>query len=218
MQQQSHQSAGAVPQAKPSPEPSSNGKSTPAWQTVPGQKSSSIKDILGAEKATPPKPANGRATSTPQLTMRQTVANPKPAAQPPQKPVIGPAGQSAVTARSVSDTKQQPTSPEQGGSSRQQQKPTHPPPQPSSGNSKPIPQSIRHQPPPIENVLGLSMSEIVAQQQLEKDIVKEAVQKRDLSDIQAEQEFQVSLRFHFRVFGVEFQIMGGECVLTTCEQ
>jgi hypothetical protein len=34
------------------------------------------------------------------------------------------------------------------------------------------------------------MSEIVAQQQLEKDVVKEAVAKRDLQDIQAEQEFE----------------------------
>ena len=34
------------------------------------------------------------------------------------------------------------------------------------------------------------MSEIVAQQQLEKDVVKEAVAPRDLQDIQAEQEFE----------------------------
>jgi hypothetical protein len=34
------------------------------------------------------------------------------------------------------------------------------------------------------------MSEIVTQQQLEKDVVKEAVAPRDLQDIQAEQEFE----------------------------
>jgi hypothetical protein len=34
------------------------------------------------------------------------------------------------------------------------------------------------------------MSEIVAQQQLEKDVVKEAVAPRDLQDIQTEQEFE----------------------------
>ena len=34
------------------------------------------------------------------------------------------------------------------------------------------------------------MSEIVAQQQFEKDVVKEAVAPRDLQDIQAEQEFE----------------------------
>ena len=34
------------------------------------------------------------------------------------------------------------------------------------------------------------MFEIVAQQQFEKDVVKEAIAKRDLQDIQAEQEFE----------------------------
>ena len=188
-QQQTNQPASPVPQAKPSPEPSSS-KPTPAWQTVSGRRGASIKDILNAENSSSSKPNTSRSPTTPQLTMRQTVANSKPAATP-QKPVIGPAGQGAVQQRSVSESKPlPPASPKQGPT--HQQRPPPPPPQLSSGNSKPIPQSIRHQPPPIDNALGLSMSEIVAQQQLEKDIVKEAVQKRDLHDIQAEQEFQVS--------------------------
>ena len=183
MQQQAQSLSSPMVPQKPAAEPSSS-KAAPAWQTVPGQRSSSIKDILDADKASTAKPSNSRATSTPHLTMRQTVANVK-AQTPPQKPTIGPADQSLTQQRSVSDVKpsSNPVSPAQ----RQQR-----PPPPQSSNSRPIPQSIRHQPPPVDEFFGLSMSEIVEQQQFEKDIVKEAVQKRDLQDIQTEQEFQVS--------------------------
>lgn len=151
---QQSQSATAVPEASPKPGPAP-APSKP-WQTALGPKATSLKDVLNSASTPPNTAAGGKSpsTGTPQLTMRQTVANSK-APGPSEKPVIGPSRQSTV----------EPT------------------------NSKPIPHSIRHQ-PPVEPILGLSMSEIVAQQQFEKDVVKEAVAKRDLQDIQAEQEFE----------------------------
>lgn len=177
--QHAQQSTKAVPQVQTRPEPTPV-PAGPAWQTVSAQSTSTLKDVLSPLGASDvPKPSNMRAASTPQLTMRQTVANSKSSSQL-QKPVIGPGDLSAFQQRSVSDSKMlAPGSPEQAT--------TRQTPQPS--NSKPIPQSIRYQ-PPTEPVLGLSMSEIVAQQQFEKDVVKEAVAKRDLQDIQAEQEFE----------------------------
>ncbi|KAF2716846.1 hypothetical protein K431DRAFT_289072 [Polychaeton citri CBS 116435] len=169
------------------------GRPTNPWQTVIAQKVPSLKDMIDKQHKTPSppvtsssqKPSGSRAMSTPQLTMRQTVANPKPEAT--QKQVIGPAGQSTLSRPAAPDHKSATTPP--------RPKPTHAATQPAttasgSGSSKPIPHSIRHQPRPVEPSLQLSMSDILAQQQAEKDIVKEAVAKRDLQDIQAEQEFQ----------------------------
>ena len=147
---------------------SSPNTSTPAWQVVPGQRSASLKDILGAPSTEPaPKPPPGRTTSTPQLTMRQTVANGKNGSQT-ARPIIGPAKSDASQQRGHPDSK--PTTTE-------------------TEDSRPTPQSVRHQ-PYVEPALGLSMSEILAAQQLEKDVVREAATKRDLQDIQAEQEFE----------------------------
>lgn len=160
--------------SQPSPATSMK-ESQPAspWRMVSSQKSPAFPDSLQPPPASSPlaKSPNGRST-TPHLTMRQTVANPKPS---PASKQSKPASQSR---RSISG----PDVPTQ--TSREQQFPSL-----SSSNSKPIPRSIRHQ--PLEDpILGLSISEIVAQQQFEKDVVKEAVAKRDLQEIQAEQEFQ----------------------------
>ncbi|PPJ53299.1 hypothetical protein CBER1_00951 [Cercospora berteroae] len=149
-----------------------------SWQTISSQKRPMLKNVMESETSTPSGSPNSRSNSTPQMTMRQTVANPKHAKQ-----AIGPG---VVQQRSVSDSKQMSlVSGPQGTSQGKVQ--TLPVSQPSS--SRPIPQSIRHQ-PMGEVDLGLSMSEIVAQQQIEKEIIREAVAKRDLQDIQAEQEFQ----------------------------
>nr|POF14895.1 btb/poz domain-containing protein 1 [Quercus suber] len=156
-----------------------------AWQTVAPQKTATLKDILNQPKAQPVARPPVARSNTPQLTMRQTVANPKPSTS--YKPIIGPAGPSSLQQRSVSESKL--ALDEKVSRPRPTPRPSHNPPPAQSSNSKPIPQSIRHQ-PPVEQVLGLSMSEIVAQQQLEKDIVKDAMAKRDLQEIQAEQEFQ----------------------------
>ncbi|KAK0270469.1 hypothetical protein LTR35_004280 [Friedmanniomyces endolithicus] len=162
------------------------GKAGSPWQSVSAVRSPALLPPLREQSPSgSPKPASLRGSSTPQLTMRQTVANPKPS-PPPQKPIIGPAGQGALPQRSTSESKtplsSEPVRP------AAKHPPVPPPPQQAS-NSKPIPQSIRHQPLP-EQILGLSMSEIVAYELAAKEDINAAVAKRDLSEIQAEQEFQ----------------------------
>jgi alpha-tubulin suppressor-like RCC1 family protein len=174
--QQAQQTPAAAPEVERGPEPTHAPK-IPAWQSQSASKAT-LKEVLTSHTSpSAAKPAGSRTASTPQLTMRQTVANTKPHAP---GPTVGPSSQGASQQRSVSEsTSLVPGSPEHGRSWQAVQ----------SSNSKPMPQSIRHQ-PPSEPVLGLSMSEIVTQQQLEKDVVKEAVARRDLQDIQAEQEFE----------------------------
>jgi inhibitor of Bruton tyrosine kinase len=179
--QQSQQSPAQASGTVAGSSASATGKPSNPWTSVVPQRSA-LKDILNSQSPpVPAKPSNNRVSSTLQLTMRQTVANAKQVQSP--KPVIGPAGPSTLQQRSVSDSKalQQPDA------AKPISKPGPQPPQQS--NSKPIPQSIRHQPAP-EPVLGLSMSEIVALEQAAKDEIKAATAKRDLQEIQAEQEFQ----------------------------
>lgn len=176
--QQAQQTPTSSQETEKRPEPSPLPKGS-AWQSNSASQAPTIKEVLALQSLGSQKPSGSRTSSTPQLTMRQTVANTKPSPQS-QRPAIGPNGQGAHQQRNVSEpTTLTPRSPDPARE-RQVSRPS---------NSKPIPQLIRHQ-PPVEQVLGLSMSEIVAQQQFEKDVVKEAVAPRDLQDIQAEQEFE----------------------------
>lgn len=161
--------------------PLTAGKSSNPWQTVPSQ--TSLKSILGAQDSSmDTKPTNSRGSSTLQLTMRQTVANIKPGQQT-QNHSVAPG---AVQQRSVSESMAL-LQPEQISPSSRQ---SHAQPLSfQSSNNRTIPQSIRHQ-SLAESTLGLSMSEIVAYEQTVKDDIKAAVAKRDLQEIQAEQEFQ----------------------------
>ncbi|KAK5135819.1 hypothetical protein LTR08_004646 [Meristemomyces frigidus] len=181
------QSGSGTPKAldsAPVSSPLSAGNPSSPWQDVSSPRSPAVHAVLSPPiQSGPIKPINARGSSTPHLTMRQTVANPKPGQ--PQKPVIGPGGLSAVQQRSTPDTKPLQGKEQVRTPSKQslQQLPSQP------SNSKPIPQSIRHQPIP-EQVLGLTMYEIVALEQAAKDELKAAAAKRDLQEIQAEQEFQ----------------------------
>ncbi|KAF2772433.1 hypothetical protein EJ03DRAFT_324842 [Teratosphaeria nubilosa] len=173
------QAAAQGPQLSKAPSSSESVKPSNPWAKVSSPRSA-LKDMHTAQNvAASPRPvAAERKPSTPQLTMRQTVANAKQHSTPSQESVIGPAGHSALAHRSTSESK----APHQSENSRPviQPQPTH---------SKPVPQSIRHQ-PIAEPTLGLSMSEIVALEQAQKDEIKAATAKRDLNEIQAEQEFQ----------------------------
>ena len=60
---------------------------------------------------------------------------------------------------------------------------------PLSSSSNAI-RSVRYNAPVVEPSLQLSMADILTQQQTEKDIIKEAVAKRSLQEIQDEQAFQ----------------------------
>ncbi|KEQ61349.1 uncharacterized protein M437DRAFT_52098, partial [Aureobasidium melanogenum CBS 110374] len=141
-------------------------KAASPWQVVSGQKIPSLKDVIGDKPLSPspssrPQPT-ARTSTTPQLTMRQTIANPKPTPKP--------AAAVAASPKSLG-----PGSPITSDLSSQ---------------SFPSIQSIVHNPRAAEPALQLSLQEILEQQQYEKDIIKEAAAARSLQEIQAEQEFQ----------------------------
>lgn len=209
-------------------------KSASPWQKV--QKGQTLKDIMSGESSRQPSPkpsdevpAAPRTITKPQLTMRQTIANPKPAtteknvtpvnispahqersvsgpvptktappAQPsvatPQ-PIKAPRPSASPNLTAASSPHHRPSLPSAKASSKQQTA-AHlltpsPPPDLSSRSFPNLIASIQHNPKSIEPSLQLSMQEILDQQQREKDIIREAREaKRNLQDIQAEQEFQ----------------------------
>ncbi|KAK5125019.1 hypothetical protein LTR85_001210 [Meristemomyces frigidus] len=168
--------------------PLSAAKPSNPWQAVSAPMSPALMAVISSQSPdVAPTPASTRGSSTPHLTMRQTVAHTKPGHA--KKPVIGPTGQGGIPQRDLTRSKPSRTPDQQQATFQNQPKRQQQPPIPQPSNSKPIPQSIRHQ-PPVEQILGLSMSEIVAHEQAAKDEIKAAVAKRDLQDIQAEQEFQ----------------------------
>lgn len=209
-------------------------KSASPWQKV--QKGQTLKDIMSGESSRQPSPkavedmsAVPRASPKPQLTMRQTIANPKPALEeknvvpmnisPAQqkRSVSGPVPNKAVSSGSsniampqpmahrpaasprltaAASPHQRPSLPQTKPSSKHQQTAAHllspsPPPDLTSQSFPNLIASIQHNPKSAEPSLQLSMQEILDQQQREKDIIREAREaKRNLQDIQAEQEFQ----------------------------
>ncbi|KAG9789413.1 BTB/POZ domain-containing protein 1 [Exophiala dermatitidis] len=142
--------------------------------------------------------AENKAPSSPWQTIPKS---PKPSSSP-----VVPA-QSFGSTTSKQETPKQPLSERQamaGGTSSR--KPGIPPGNsspaslpagitpPTSKPAAPQIQSVRHTPLPSRTPSGIdartSMAEILAQQQIEKIAVKEAVAKRSLQEIQQEQEFQ----------------------------
>lgn len=173
------------PQPIPTPNPASADNDNPVqskssaspWQLAPTGSKISLKDVLSAESTKPPSSEAKSIPRTPSpLTMRQTVSGKVPAAR---RAASGPAPTLTPTQkRSIS-------TPDTSKASAQ----TPPTASRSSSVQQPI-QSIRHAPLPVEPTLQLSMSDILYQQQTEKDIIKEAAAKRSLQEIQEEQAFQ----------------------------
>jgi len=132
-------------------------------------------------------PGAAKAAQRPSMTMRQTVAG-----TPPPKPMATPVQSQS---RSVS-TNMQPSSfskpsPSEPSTPSQQNLPKTSP--------QPAIQSVRHIPRPEPYPSGflspssgsLSLATILQQQQIEKDVIREAATaKHNLQEIQAEQEFQ----------------------------
>ena len=154
-------------------------KASPWRQTSTGQKVS-LHDVLSAESSTSaivPSEQLHRKASNPPLTMRQTVP-----------------GNAAALRRSASGDPAQSTTPlpTRSTSTPNVTNKLTPSKSPSNikGTSSPMIRSIRHAPLPVEPSLQLSMSDILVQQQTEKDVIKEAVSKRSLQEIQEEQAFQ----------------------------
>lgn len=171
--------------------------STP-WQIV-GAKSQSSSRHLGSEskvKAAPTPPLAStpqRVPSTPQLTMRQTVANP---------PLSGKQKESALSsALATPKTPSIPVQQHRSVSTPQAHatlRPSLAPSTPSTtSTTKAVQiQSVRHTPrsPDLSSTsptffMHNSMADILSQQAAEKMEIKEAVAKRSLAEIQQEQEF-----------------------------
>lgn len=159
-------------------EPQVQGKASASpWQVTSSRSKVSLKDVLGAESTVSPSYEAKSIPRTPSpLTMRQTISGKAPSSR---KTANDPAPVQAPTQkRSIS-------TPDTSKSTGQ----SIPIPSRSSSSQHPI-RSVRYNPPTVEPTLQLSMSDILSQQQTEKDIIKEAAAKRSLQEIQEEQAFQ----------------------------
>lgn len=181
----SQQLAPTSPAATPS-QGSSQPKQSP-WQLAPvGPKVSLTEIFSGPKEPPPPSPSASKSRRSPSLTLRQTVpgnittqrkasyqTTTSAPSQPPQQPK-----------RNVSQ-------PIASASSSATTIPSGPTPIPSASTSSlTTSRSIKHDPTSAEPTLQLTMADILAQQQSEKDILKEVAAKRSLIEIQEEQAFQ----------------------------
>lgn len=179
-QQQLHED---IPPVDPAPVESFDREHAPKpspWRTASSGQKVSLKEILGAETSNIPSPSvekPRRQASNPPLTMRQTVPG-KPSAL--QRSSSGAAQQNATprAARSISS----PVVSNKNASSHS--------PSAICDTASPMVQSIRHIPPLAEPSLQLSMTDILSQQQIEKEVISDAVARRSLQEIQEEQAFQ----------------------------
>ena len=160
-----------------------------AWQNA-----TKLRQSSESKAAAPPDKHNtslakktDRTASGTQLTMRQTVANSREASKvSDQSPKIIPQVSRAASTSFI---------PEDERTSPQSASPAMPP---SSQTSKSLPkpqiQSIRHTPMPDRISAGsdvnYAISDILTQQQAEKEMIRDATAKRSLQEIQTEQEFQ----------------------------
>ncbi|KAI9691060.1 MAG: hypothetical protein M1822_008680 [Bathelium mastoideum] len=185
-------------------------RSSAPWQVATRGPKVALKDVIGQESKAQPGTSDmaptSRNPSAPPLTMRQTIANPAATASSRTSPK-NQLAQPPVQSRSVS-------SPQSLGKASNNVSSPLPNPKTPPSRSSPMPvsvpfsSSVSATPPAIRSIshlqnplstaaraaepsLGLSMSEIVLQQQAEKDIVREVTTaKRSLQEIQREQEFQ----------------------------
>lgn len=149
------------------------------WRVASGGPKISLKDVLSPDNKKPSTPSVEiipSQASTPPLTLRQTVPG---NASSIRRAASGGSPQlnSPKPIRSVST----PVASEKASDS----------PSAGTGTHTRSIRSVRYAPPPAaEASLQLSMADILSQQQTEKDIIKEAVAKRSLQEIQEEQAFQ----------------------------
>ena len=163
------------------------GMAVSPWQTSSPGPRISLKDVLGTSVDKSPTPAVDeiRTTQKPPLTMRQTVSGKAEATRKASLPAVQPSP--AIQKRSISSPVVFPLL----------STPSRPPPHPREQNpasdrqpsSSLAIKSIRHNPRPVEPSLQLSMADILSQQQMEKEFIKEAAAKRSLQEIQEEQAF-----------------------------
>ncbi|KAL1388635.1 hypothetical protein HDK64DRAFT_299181 [Phyllosticta capitalensis] len=166
-------------------------KTTSPWQMKSPAAKTEPQHPANKPPTQPPTPqSKSSQPRTPQLTMRQTIANNGSSAKAKASPTQAP-------------TPSQPTSHRPQPSPHASNDNTKLMSAPAANNGKGFaitqnslgsqpPQSIRHiqQEQHSEPTLQLSMQEILSQQAAEKAMIKDAAAKRSLQEIQQEQEFQ----------------------------
>jgi len=200
-QQLSQGLAPSSPELPPLGSTPNKDKPASPWRTASAGPRINLKDVLNDGKETPPESSNskGRTALKPPLTLRQTVpgnasvgkraiSSPRP---PPQAPQTRSASTPIITNPNRSPSLCPSPHPNRSPS-HHTPIPTTNPPSTATPSATPTIKSIRHVPTPLEPEppLPLSMADILAQQQTEKDILHEAVAPRSLQEIQEEQAFQ----------------------------
>lgn len=154
-------------------------KAASPWRVASGGPKISLKDVLSPDNKKPSRPSAENIpsqASTPPLTLRQTV----------------PGNASAIrrAASGGSPHLNTPKSIRSVSTPVALNKPSNSP-SAGTGTHPPNIRSVRYAPPAAaEASLQLPMADILALQQTEKDVIKEAVAKRSLQEIQEEQAFQ----------------------------
>jgi inhibitor of Bruton tyrosine kinase len=148
------------------------------WQRTPSAPKTSLKDALSAAA---PKSAPPIAPSNKPLIAAESSAKASP--RRTASPDTRFSGQSRTSSYTGRPNQQSPMA-----------GPSRPSPRASSSNENTplVPHSKSYIAPrsQAESTLGLSIDDIIRREQRERDIVKEAVAKRSLQEIQQEQEFQ----------------------------
>jgi len=151
-------------------------KAASPWRVASGGPKISLKDVLSPDNKKPSRPNIPSQASTPPLTLRQTVP-----------------GNASAIRRAASGGSPHLNTPKPIRSVSTPVASDKPSNSPSAGTGTHPPsiRSVRYAPPAAaEASLQLPMADILALQQTEKDVIKEAVAKRSLQEIQEEQAFQ----------------------------
>lgn len=169
--QQAQQLGAPIEKAQPAP------PAVSPWQAASQRKPSSTPIVAPVSQPSPKaSPQPTRAPSTPQLTMRQTIANNGGASKQKGKRSTS----QATSEPSGAASPKRPAANERGMS--------------VSTDPIPTPRSVRHIPLPQHDPTSpsqnLSMMEILSIQEAEKTSIRDAAAKRSLQEIQQEQEFQ----------------------------
>ena len=179
--QQAHQQE-TLPSDSPSTSTQSTSKVPPPWQIPIKRPVVSLETILRDKSEIPAVPSATRP-----LTLRQTVSGKTASAQVTLvRKTSAPQQSMKVDSSTLSSVGEQSKLSASKGKMIQ----SSPPSEGGVRNNPSTPKYIRHSSMPVEPSLQLSMADILAQQQSEKDIIKEASAKRSLQEIQQEQAFQ----------------------------
>jgi len=162
-----------TPIEKPQPAP----PAVSPWQASAHRKPSTGPVVTPAPQPSPkPSPQPSRVTSTPHLTMRQTIANHGASSKQKER---------RTSSQATPDTAG-PASPKRPAANERGMS--------VSTDPIPTPRSVRHLPLPQHDPTSpsqhLSMMEILSLQEAEKSSIRDAAAKRSLQEIQQEQEFQ----------------------------